>query len=401
MSVVIIDPLLRGLNDHHWSHVDACVDYCARKLNVEPVVYLPNDMQHIRRDQCTLRYEIKRPELSSYNEFDLATYIQFLVWFDAELRPSIDQILGVLDEETDLLIPNCTIPLLYSILFRLPDFPRIRSLRLYTVQIFLPAEPGFGIQLLRTLLSRASEFTNIRDVVVALPYGAYDQIKEGAAQRYWGDEHRALFEKCRAVTFPPVNASTVTSDFAVDQTYDLVCYGYPSPNKIDYDSLLELIKQGLSTLICLPENSKMSTEIIESLARLAIETDRVKIEFYGELSAQEFCQLAFRAKYLYLLSVGAFYSAKGGYSQRVIEALLLGRPFVSSSDSFMLLPNFDGALDGIIEVSRDELTDESSCLRIAGRIRNDFENLSERASVRRRYWQAQLEQFGFAKMFMQ
>lgn len=401
MPVAIIDPLLRGLNDHHWSHIEACATYCRNVLGTSPTLYLPDDASFTPDGGYQTRRVLKRPQYSSYNELPLEEYFQFLVWFDQAIKPSLRQVLTDLEPDVDLIVPNCTLPLLYSLLGNLKQVKALRSIRLYMVQVFLPSEPGLGIQLIRTFLERVCANSRVKEVLVALPRRAHVEISQGSRWAFWGDHNRGLWSLCKPVLFNPLSPEILRGTDAEEGRFDIVFFGHPNPEKNDFSGLLSLLNQGLSLSICIPRKSLTQgvSALVESL-REGRSEDVVDLMIYDELSSTDFVKLASRGRFSYLVSFGDYYSSKGGYSNRVLEALVSATPVIASPDAFQHVPFFDAELDAIVDADSKRLQDPVFCSELARVVKNDHITFRRRALSRRDFWRRAVVEFGFEHTFL-
>jgi hypothetical protein len=401
MSVAILDPLLRGLNDHHWSHIEACATYCTDFLKISPTLHLPDDAFFAPEGLYDVRRTLLRPQYSSYNEFPFEEYLQYLVWFDQSIKPSLRSVLTTLGADVDLVVPNCTLPLLYSILTSLKKIKALRSIRLYMVQVYLPSEPGLGVQLIRTLLERIYAGGRIQKVLVALPHKAHNEIARGAHSAFWGDNCSHLWSYCRPVMFNPLSPEVYRIDNAPKGCFDIVFFGHINPEKNDFSGLSNLLDQGLTLSICVPRNSL--TESVAALIdrmRAARPSDVLDVMVYDSLSSSDFIKLASRGRFSYLVSFGDYYSSKGGYSNRVLEALVSANPAIASPDAFQHLPFFDIQVDAILEADSQRLQDPLFCRKLATVVRNDHEAFQRRAVSRQVFWKKTVVEFGFERTFL-
>ena len=402
MAVAILDPLLRGLNDHHWSHIEACASYCTDVLEVYPILYLPDDASFAPEGRYDTRRVMRRPQASAYNEYPFEEYLEYLIWYEKNLQPSLRPLLANLGPDDDLVIPNSTLPLLYSILRSLNGIKGLRSIRLYNTQTLLPSEPGLGVQLIRALIDRICFGGGIQKVLVALPHQQHTMIAQ-SYWPFWGDTRGHLWSYCKPIMFHPLSPEIVHFDNngAPEKRFDIVFFGHVNPEKNDFAGLSNLLDQGLTLSICVPRTSlSPSVAALIERMRTARASDALDVMVYDSLSSLDFIRLASRGRFSYLVSSGNYYSSKGGYSNRVLEALVSASPAIASPDSFEHIPFFDSQADAILEADSQKLQDPSYCERLATIIRNDHEAFHRRALSRQVFWRKSVTDFVFERTFL-
>ena len=400
MGIVLIDPLLRGFNDHHWSHIEACANYCVEKVGVRPMLCLPVDINHNVINKYPRGPSFVRPKYSSYAELSFEHYVQFLGWYEAALRKEMIDLEPHLDETVDLLVPNCTLPVLYSLLCRLKHFPKLNSIRIYLTQFIIPEEPLIGCLILSAFMRRVRSKGHAGRLLIAMPKASHIRLRKEPYLSCFGSDVAYFETNCVAVTFPPLSSQSLALTPPVDQQYDLVSFGYPSRDKLDTHTLAELSRKGLSVLVLFPESAKTTPDGARAISDLSAPGVNCQIQFYGSLESHEFCKLAFRGKILYLLGGDNYYRQKDGYSGRVLEALSLGRPFIASTDSYFLLPFFDENLDGVIAADPERLRKSGGTAAFVNEINDKFPTALAKASSRKSFWRRVVTEHGFTDLLL-
>jgi hypothetical protein len=398
MAVVIIDPLLRGFNDHHWNQIKCCVDHCRKASLGRPVLYFPSDIQLNESDEYSVRLSLSRPQYSAYNEFPLADYVRFLVWYAEALKPSLQRVYAELGPESDLIIPNSALPLVYALLSTADKIPPLKSLRIFNTQSFIPDEPGLGVQLMRSLQGRLHALAVAKKTLLAIPHKSYSDI-ESSLWSFWGENNKTLWASCRPVFFQPITSEVLGVELRTSAKYDLVFFGHVDELKNDFSGLGNLLEQGLSICFCAPERTTKADAfgIIQRLRQRSVD-GRFELLLYNDLSSGEFVRLASHGNFVYLVSNGDYYDVKGGYSNRVLEMLVVGKPMIASGDAFSNIPFIDLNSDAILSANSYQLQSADFCRHLCEKIKKGHDLALERAVGRRSFWRATLIEFGFEQV---